>query len=100
MSRNRRNDQLGPLHWELSHLGTKGGTPGGSLQEGSPGGTSYVQLDELFGGALKKETRCDMADKSSTKRAELRAEIAKRVVIALSVRALWAVIAEVFFHRS
>jgi hypothetical protein len=41
-----------------------------------------------------------MADKSSTKRAELRAEIAKRVVIALSVRALWAVIAEVFFHRS
>ncbi|MFI6338088.1 hypothetical protein [Streptomyces sp. NPDC050535] len=40
-----------------------------------------------------------MADEASTKRAELRAELAKRIAIGLSVRALWAVIAEVLFHR-
>ncbi|MEU6064665.1 hypothetical protein ABZ864_09215 [Streptomyces sp. NPDC047082] len=41
-----------------------------------------------------------MGDKESTPRAGLRAEMAKRIAVALGVRALWAVIVEVFFPRS
>ncbi|MFJ9892703.1 hypothetical protein ACIQPR_05155 [Streptomyces sp. NPDC091280] len=41
-----------------------------------------------------------MADDPSTKKAELKKEIAQRFAIGLSVRALWAVIAELFLHHS
>lgn len=41
-----------------------------------------------------------MGDEKSAKRAGLAAEITKRIVIALCVRALWAAIREGFFPHS
>ncbi|MGW5640013.1 hypothetical protein [Streptomyces sp. NPDC003832] len=41
-----------------------------------------------------------MGDEKSTKRAGLGAEIATRIAVGLSVRALWAVIRELVFPRS
>lgn len=37
-----------------------------------------------------------MGDKSSTRRAQLAAELAKRILASLSARALWAVVREVY----
>lgn len=37
-----------------------------------------------------------MGDKSSTRRAQLAAELSKRTVASLSARALWAILGEVY----